>query len=71
MFTNGYQRNGDCSLSNAGIKKPDLRKLGELQENIETQCNEIRKMIHEQNEKFIRMLRNHKGELKKDLEMKI
>jgi uncharacterized protein YeaO (DUF488 family) len=56
---------------NAGIKKPDLRKFGELQENIETQSNEIRKMTHEQNEKFIRMLRNHKEELKKDLEMKI
>lgn len=56
---------------NAGIKKPDLRKFGELQENIETQSNEIRKMIPEQNEKFIRMLRNHKEELKKDLEMKI
>lgn len=48
---------------NAGIKKPDLRKFGELQENIETQSNEIRKMTHEQNEKFIRMLRNHKEEL--------
>ena len=41
-----------CHLPNKEFKIDVIRKLNELQENIERQFNEIRKTIHEQNEKF-------------------
>ena len=41
-----------CNLPDREFKIVVLRKLSELQENTERQFKEIRKTIHEQNEKF-------------------
>lgn len=41
-----------CNLPNKEFKTAILRKLNGLQENTETQVNNIRKTIHKQNEKF-------------------
>ena len=41
-----------CDFLDKEFKMAILRKLNDLQENTERQFNKIKKMIHEQNEKF-------------------
>lgn len=46
-----------CDLSNKEFKMVVLRKLNEVQENTQSQINEIRKTIQEKNEKFNREIK--------------
>lgn len=41
-----------CNFLYKEFKMAVLRKLNDLQENTERQFNKIKKMVHEQNEKF-------------------
>lgn len=51
FFSNRPQKNGDLWIVWQNFKIILLRKLSELQEKTYSQLKEIRKIIHEQNEK--------------------